>query len=499
MAHPGLCPIVGVDNMLPYYVPWLGHTISFMRCAEKMYAQGSRHFKNKEIYALTIAGGTTVVVSDTADLAAVWKNTTALSYDPFVSRMLTAFGISKANVEKSFQAKPSSFIPETHSDTLLVTENPRQKCYMHLQSDWFKKQLLPGENLTQLQDDYAHHLDRVMHLENLQGHFVASHTSNNQVTVSLGRFTRHILSHCAFRAFFGEALFELEPEFAKIYQTWEDDSWKVFYNYPYILAKDLHNARIRAIDTLARYYQLPSEARKPCWLFGVMNTELEAIGFSSTDRAGMVMMICWAINNNAHYICFWMVSHMLCNPNLFSAVRSEIDACFDSNGAVSLDKLLSQCANLDGTWNEALRLYNASTAVRKANADCFIGNKIIHKDDQIFGPVRNWQLDGHFFGEDAGIFRAERWLKRKDLARSKGFTPFGGGHTYCPGRYFAQRETYFFVAQLLRRFELQVSDADGNVVHNPQVPRVEINLPSPAAMRPVHDMHITMKARKVAL
>lgn len=188
---------------------------------------------------------------------------------------------------------------------------------------------------------------------------------------------------------------------------------------------------------------------------------------------------------------------MLCNRDLFTAVRSEIDACYDSNGAVSLDKLLSQCANLDGTWNEALRLYNASTAVRKATADCYIGNKIIHKDDQIFGPVRNWQLDGHFFGEDAGTFRANRWLKRKDLVRSKGFTPFGGGHTYCPGRYFAQRETYLFIAQLLRRFELQVTDANGSTIPSPQVPPVEINLPSPAAMRPVHDMHITMKTRNV--
>lgn len=208
--------------------------------------------------------------------------------------MLTAFGISKKNVERSFQAEPSSFISESFSHTLLVTDNPRQKCYMHLQSDWFKKQLLPGENLTQLQDDYAYHLDRVMHLDKFKGHFVASHQSDSQVTISLGRFTRHVLSHCAFRAFFGEALFDLEPNFAKIYQTWEDDSWKVFYNYPYILAKDLHDARIRAIDTLARYYQLPNDARKPCWLFGVMNSELEAIGFSSTDRAGMVMMICWA-------------------------------------------------------------------------------------------------------------------------------------------------------------------------------------------------------------
>ena len=167
---------------------------------------------------------------------------------------------------------------------------------MHLQSEWFKRQLLPGDNLLQLQDDYARHLHRVLRFEILDGDFITRKPSESSfvITVSLGKFNRHILSHCAFRAFFGEALFEVEPRFAQIYQKWEDDSWKVFYNYPYIFAKDLHHARMTAIETLTRYYDLPSSKRQPCWLFSVMDRELKALGLPSSDRAGMVMMICWA-------------------------------------------------------------------------------------------------------------------------------------------------------------------------------------------------------------
>jgi hypothetical protein len=38
---------------------------------------------------------------------------------------------------------------------------------------------------------------------------------------------------------------------------------------------------------------------------------------------------------------------------------------------------------------------------------------------------------------------------------------------------------------LLHRFEIHVTDESSVVVDHPQVPPVEVNLPSPAAMRPV--------------
>lgn len=100
-------------------------------------------------------------------------------------------------------------------------------------------------------------------------------------------------------------------------------------------------------------------------------------------------------------------------------------------------------------------------------------------------------------GETGREFDVYRCSKNKNLTRSRGFTPFGGGHTYCPGRYFAQRETYMFIATLFRRFELEVTDKQGAPIVNPQVPPVEVNLPAPAAMRPVHDRFMTLRSRVV--
>ncbi|KAL1966180.1 hypothetical protein VTN77DRAFT_4732 [Rasamsonia byssochlamydoides] len=457
----------------------------------------SKYFQGDKLYGLTIGGGTTVVIRNTADIAAVWKNTTALSYDPFTSRLLTAFGISPANVEKAYKHDPASLIRDdiTREKSLLYNANPKKKSYIDLQSDWFKTQLLPGERLNHLQETYLTYLQQLLKFERFDDHF-AVHSSGDGMTVALGKFCRYIVSRSAFRAFFGEELFEAEPDLIRLYQTWEDVSWKMFYNFPHFLAPELHEARRRVVAGLAKYYEMPESKRKnTIWLFRVIDQELKALDFSKEDRVGLVMLVCWATNINAPHIAFWMFSHMLCNPTLLEAVKKETDACCTDDGSCDLDKLLTSCPHLQAVWYEVLRLYNASTAVRTAVQDCTIGGKIIHKGNQIFGPVRNFQLNSQFFGANPTEFNAYRFIENPTMVRSKGYFPFGGGHTYCPGRFFAEREIYMFVGLTLRRFEIQVSTPEGVAIENPQVPPININMPAPAALHPTRDLYVTFRKR----
>lgn len=223
----------------------------------------------------------------------------ALSYDPFVRRVLLVFGISAYNVRKMFVPDPGSLIDAGEKgDSLLVTSNPRKKHYVHMQSEWFKQQLQPGERLDTLQNAYLVHLRKALDLDLFNGDFVVPSNTDGVPqgpTVSLPKFTRYILSRCVFKTFFGEELFEAEPNIAKLYQKWEDDSWKVFFKYPYFLTKGLHAARLQAIEGLIRYYKLPLDRRtNMAWLFGTLDSELNSLKFNDTDRAGVIMMIVWA-------------------------------------------------------------------------------------------------------------------------------------------------------------------------------------------------------------
>lgn len=134
-------------------------------------------------------------------------------------------------------------------------------------------------------------------------------------------------------------------------------------------------------------------------------------------------------------------------------------------------------------------MYNASSAVRQAMQPCVIGDKTIRPGDQLIAPFRQFHLNKDVFGVDAENFRGSRFSDIKGLQRAKGFAPFGGGHTYCPGRMFAQREIFMFVAQTLHNFDLELVEVDASAA----VPNIDLETPSAAAMSPDRDILVCIR------
>lgn len=62
------------------------------------------------------------------------------------------------------------------------------------------------------------------------------------------------------------------------------------------------------------------------------------------------------------------------------------------------------------------------------------------------------------FGTDAGSFSAYRFLMDPGLLKSKSWRPFGGGSTFCPGRFMTRREISMFIALALNRFEMKLAE-----------------------------------------
>lgn len=209
--------------------------------------------------------------------------------------MLLAFGIPKDDVARALAHDGGRFVHgDDRKDSLLVNHNPKKKSYMHLQSDWFKQQLLPGPQLDELTAKNMVQQEHYMQFDKLEGDMLCLNSKFSQTkevkTLNLGKFCRRVLSLSAIQTFFGQALLDVEPDFRTLYQKWEDDSWKIFYNYPHFMASDLHAARLRAIQGLVKYYELPNDRRpNTAWIFNVLNSELSNIGFTPKDRAGLIM------------------------------------------------------------------------------------------------------------------------------------------------------------------------------------------------------------------
>ena len=183
-----------------------------------------------------------------------------------------------------------------------------------------------------------------------------------------------------------------------------------------------------------------------------------------------------------------MFAHILYDPALLRDVRIETAKAFDADGSINLKVLSSDCPQLDAVWFEVLRIYNNAAIARKATVDSTVGGKTVRKGELVLGPFRQFHMDSGIFGPGASSFDSNRFLDNQSLQHTKGYHPFGGGNTYCPGRFFARSEIYIFVATALDRLDLEVAPGQ-------TIPEVDLEIPSSSAMPATRDVLINIKPR----
>ena len=126
-----------------------------------------------------------------------------------------------------------------------------------------------------------------------------------------------------------------------------------------------------------------------------------------------------------------------------------------------------------------------------------VGGKTVRAGTQVMGPFRFFHLSNRIFGDNALDFDAGRWVADKSLANVKGFHPFGGGKTYCPGRVIARQEVCLFIATVLSRFELEpLSEKDPKTGQH-KVPMVAVDKPALTALDPKDDLLVRVRRRKI--
>ncbi|KAL8713320.1 MAG: hypothetical protein Q9220_002519 [cf. Caloplaca sp. 1 TL-2023] len=352
---------------------------------------------------------------------------------------------------------------------------------------WVKDQL-SGNMLAEIGDNFLGSINKSLYLENFSPSFVESSTPG-QKTVSLKKWVRYSLVHSAAKAFFGSSMMKVDPQFVFYYFAFEEAAWKMLYQYPKFLAQDLYGAAEDILRTMSRFYDIPQTQRPDTvWMFKTIETEMRNLGLPSRDIAIMTFMLFWGSNNNAHIICFWTIAHILTSSSLLASIRVETAPAVHADGSLDLEHLASRCPQLDAIWHEVLRLYTSTSLIRVALRPTTVDGLTIHTGDQVMSPFRQFHMNREEFGADAATWNPDRFLQNKDLSKSRGYHPFGGGATYCPGRFLAKQEVYTFVAVVLHRFEVELVD--------PVLPTVNVREPCLGAMRPIGDILVKVKDKK---
>lgn len=198
-----------------------------------------------------------------------------------------------------------------------------------------------------------------------------------------------------------------------------------------------------------------------------------------------------------------MMAHILYDPTLLATLREEISLAV-SQGTEALEyRLEQQCPQLRAVYFEALRLTSSSSTVRDVQRQTEIGDKVLRTGANILIPYRQLHVNPDTFGQNADQFDPDRFLHNPSLSKSPSFRPFGGGKTYCPGRYLAEREILTFVALALHRFEICfASDRREGITKAasswPKFPRIDKQKFCLGIMEPIKgdDLIVMIKQRK---
>ena len=244
----------------------------------------SRYFgKTREPFALTIAGQKMYFIMSPKDMAAVYKNTTTLTFDGFIRDLYTTFGMSKDGIRLMWQ---------TRSTDSLDTSTPNVKQY-HLGEGVHREQLHPGP---QLEDITAKYLEQIQQ-QLVWSHIPASTYSlkgKESKMVMLYDWCADVLGHAAMNALYGDGLLQLEPRLLEYFYTFDQESWKLTFQLPPLFARDMHTAKDNARQAYIRYFQLPQEKRsQACHYLRTVEAKQRQAGMSDNDIGIAAQMFFW--------------------------------------------------------------------------------------------------------------------------------------------------------------------------------------------------------------
>lgn len=467
-----------------------------------------------QTYKLTLCGQKLYIMTSPQDISRIYKSTEALTFDDFMRGMLLRLGASSDAVRK--------WLPNSGVNTkghVPGSSDPLPQDYGHLGEQLCRKQLLPGQNLDKLQGVLINNIQQSLQWHKLSGNITLYYTQEVK-TVSLLNWCRDVMLDGATRAFFDESLMQIDPKLFESFYVFDDLSWQLHFGYPRFMSRTMYAAKDRIIDALTVYFKQPQQERKgEAWLIRNLENEMRLIGIEDRDIAAIIMPLYWVyvesfhpnrsfistfywrmfsvilmtlyrINANAYKSCFWTMAYVLSDPALIADLRAEIAPVL-AEGAANLESKMDRLPLLESVYLESLRLSSSSGTIRKVQYSTDIGDMTLQSGANVVIPYRQLHRNEEVFGGNADQFEPRRFFDNKELRRSPSFKPFGGGTTYCPGRFLARNEVMTFLAVLLHRFDV-------SLVPNQPFPKMDTRKISLALLDPEHgeDLMVHVKMMK---
>ncbi|KAL8824662.1 MAG: hypothetical protein Q9191_004900 [Dirinaria sp. TL-2023a] len=400
-------------------------------------------------------------------MASVYRNSSSLSFDSFVHDLDAAFGMSTGGLGILFDTSSG-------------------KCLSRQTDSIYGAQLHPEQFLKDLTMRFVKRIQ-----ERLAGNQA---TTTAERTVSLFDWCTDVLVPAASEGFFGPAILELNPNFVEDFLRFDENSWILTYRYPRFLAHKFYQSLDRNTVAFMRYLKVPNtERRSACYHVHTTEAKLRQAGLVDRDIAIVLQMFHWVTNANAYKVPFWLLAYLLHSPVTLDTIRTEVARCID-NQHVAIDALLQSFPLLNASFTETLRLVTAASSARTVLSPTEIGGKVLQEGKKLLLPYRQLHFQESTFGPlSVDEFHPERFVAKEDLDKGMNFKPFGGGVTYCSGRFLARREVLAFVALVIRKYDLEIVREEGG---KGGVPRQDQQKPTLGVLESVKGDHLFVRLKQ---
>ncbi|KAF8860742.1 cytochrome P450 [Acephala macrosclerotiorum] len=235
-----------------------------------------------------------------------------------------------------------------------------------------------------------------------------------------------------------------------------------------------------------QYYADPNKFNHPS-VSALVRSRMKvnlSYGIPMEEIANSELGLLFVATTNAIPTLYWSVVYIFSHPKLVSDLRTHLeqsgvvtsigDAQVRRTLRVDHTKFHERCPLLVAAYHETMRLTNLQPGTRIVREDMVLGGDgnekhdregyLLKKGSLVMTPARMLHLSHEIWGDNAELFRPERWMQ-VTKKQKRAFIPFGGGKHLCPGRDFAFAEIVGALAVFLLGFE--IVGLDGNAVRIP--------------------------------
>lgn len=432
--------------LLPYWIPWFGHTLRFLEKGPNRWYHRQRSAPLHGVFSIIVAGQKTHIVTNPASIRHLFRHayTKGLTRETFVQDLLV----------KCLLVSPH--------DTLVINTGEGRK----MQEDVFHKYLARREAVNELTSIFSSLLVRSFE--------EVDDRNDVKGNIRLHHWLRKRVYSTSLTAFFGEEPMKMYPEICDDIFHFDDDLCTFFFDFPRVLNRSAWTRRQRILENLMKWDAHIHELSKGApedpttsdpWepIFGSRFNKArmrlyDTLNLSMQSRAGMNLSIMFALASNVVPAITWMMFHLLAgtdNQSLLRTVRGEIDMATKPDGSLDVPALLSAAPLLQSMWTEVLRHYCDNMVMREVVDDAVVPlddhgarRMVAKKGEMIISPCWVPQHDAEHWKDEAlkhspNFFIADRFVgdqltsaKSNALAGlpSTKMYPFGGGKSVCAGR-----------------------------------------------------------------